>query len=461
MSLVWVSHSGSGHRHPSARKIINSHAAQIGRDKHRERLAHTTEDAAVVRRKKKPRKGDDSEGNERNKVLPVWENTSPLSNQIGMSFLVPLASRVTEVLPHDGLVLGLSKAQTAMYGRELLGRAYQNEVFLLGLALYRLCALPLSKMPGSGTRNIIDTMRARFINLINSKLAYRAINDTLIHSICCATPVDEHLGLLEYSVAHLRGLEALVELRGGFSQVGSSYGPLADTLQSSVLHAITTTKLNIKRDGQPQTPIASEQSTPKDHIIELRCPIPGCLTPFYGENTELPEGFAELAAMDALSLPMCHIIRDFQRWLHNLPVDKADECASWRHQIPDNLSNLEKCIYLALSCLADDLSAVGVHVCMDLWRKPRPRAIQILHETTLWEVPKFADCLLWVATSVSLANDLVPYDIWEQLQDKILASRPDIVAIDDIVLILQGFFAPEKRLRIWRSRWEGRLLRPW
>lgn len=353
------------------------------------------------------------------------------------------------ILPSDRLLLGLTKSETIVYGQNLLARAYEHEIFLLGLALYRLCALPLAKVRGSSPRRIIDTLRARFMDLVNQKLLEGDVDDVLIHSICCALPVDDHLGLLGYDITHLRGLEALVQLRGGFTEVGSSYALLAGTLKASILYAMATTKLNIRAEE-----LQHRSNVVPAAFSEIE-PVIGCAVP-------IPQGFQVLADSGHISQDMVAVIIDFQTWLSNLDSSAASTTAPWRSQIVDNLTGFEKIIFLALICLTDDLICLAQYPCMDLWRKPRPRALQVLEcDPNLWSNSRYADCLLWVSTVVSLPDIEVPDDIWDQLQHRILSSRRDIATIGDVTHVLRCFFAPDNRLAMWWSRWHARLGRPW
>ena len=116
------------------------------------------------------------------------------------------------VLALDGKILGLSPKGTQSYGQALLEWSSKHEILMLGLALYRLCALPAILDRSSSTRLIVDELRSRFIVLINEKLSNGQIDDILIQSLCCALPVDDHLGYADFSIAHLKGMEAILEI---------------------------------------------------------------------------------------------------------------------------------------------------------------------------------------------------------------------------------------------------------
>jgi hypothetical protein len=353
------------------------------------------------------------------------------------------------MLPSDGIVLGLSKQQTLLYGRTLLPRAYQDELFLTSLALYRLSALPLAKDTESGPRQIIDRMRVRFLGLVNQRLLWGNVDDVLIHSICCAIPVDSHLGLLEYAMAHLRGLETLIKLRGGLDEVGSTYDSLDWVLREVVLHVMATTKLSVRRSIQ----IQHWASNPDDWTGRTSSPTLGC-------TAAMPHGFQALIECGSISSDMIVVISDFQTWLIGSCAGTAAMSPAWRRRIPDTLTDLERTLFLALICLADDLTRLGDHPGADIWRKGRQRAIEVLEAEHLWKDSRNADCMLWVATVVSLPDTQVPLDIWDRLQDRILRSRSDIATVEDITHVLRRFFAPVPRLTVWLKYWHARLSRP-
>lgn len=56
MALVWLKHNGSGHRDPDARKVINAHTSQIGRNQRLARRDRKTQRKQVIRQN-----SDDSE----------------------------------------------------------------------------------------------------------------------------------------------------------------------------------------------------------------------------------------------------------------------------------------------------------------------------------------------------------------------------------------------------------------
>jgi hypothetical protein len=353
---------------------------------------------------------------------------------------------VTMMLPSDGIVLGLSKQQTLLYGRILLPRAYQDELFLISLALYRLSALPSAKDPGSGPWLLIDKMRVRFLRLVAQRVAEGNVDDVLIHSICCAIPVDSHLGLLEYAMAHLRGLETLIKLRGGLSEVGSTYDSLGWVLREVVLHVMATTKLSVCSGSQ----IQHWASNPDDWTDRTSLSAQGC-------TTAMPDGVQALVDCGSVSSDMIVVLSDFQTWLSGFWTDAATMSPAWRRRIPDTLTDLERTLFLALICLADDLTRLGDHPGADLWRKSHQRALEILEAEHLWKDSRNADCLLWIATVVSLPDKRIPLDVWDRLQDRVLRSRSDIATVGDITRVLRRFFAPVPRLTVWLNHWHAKL----
>lgn len=174
---------------------------------------------------------------------------------------------------------------------------------------------------------------------------------------------------------------------------------------------------------------------------------------------QLPRGFRILALTNHLSCTMLGILVEFNQWLLNLDLAEAENLPTWRHDIPAGLTNFEKCVFVALLCLADDLTTMGSHILSPLWRKAKYRAEEILNADELWNDPRCADCMLWTATVIALPRKDIPHDMLALLQTKILASRPDVTSSAHVESILSQFFFPALRSSVWLYSWAKQLYR--
>ena len=289
---------------------------------------------------------------------------------------------------------------------------------------------------------------------INERLAQTHVDDVLIQAIVLAIVVDDYLGYVEFGQVHLRGLDAVIEHRGGLEHIGNSEAGMGNNLVQSTLTVISTTKLNIgtalhggslSHFREPTILTYPEYSL----SLELRQMV-----------SELPVGLQELALSQHLSVEIVQIVLSFKGWLHNLDPDRAESSLSWRQPVPSGLSNLEKCIFVALICLADDLSGLGGHISVLIFRKPGQRARMILSDEGLWDDPSLSDCVLWLATVVCSPRkvEIIPHDIWKALQEKILSQRPELRHFAEIESILHRFFYPEARAAAWKQAWAAKLV---
>ena len=84
----------------------------------------------------------------------------------------------------------------------------------------------------------------------------------------------------------------------------------------------------------------------------------------------------------------------------------------------------------------------------------------ILSDEGLWDDPRLSDCILWLATVVCSPRkaEIVPHDIWEALQGKILGQRPELKYLAEVENILHRFFCPEARAAAWKQAWAAKMV---
>ena len=218
----------------------------------------------------------------------------------------------------------------------------------LALAVYRLCNLSASQDPNSEVRRVIELLRSRLLQVINKKLDTRHVDDVLIQSICLTMIVDDYLGYVEFGRAHLSGLKTMTALRGGMNAVGSSEPALSENLPHIVMTVLSTVTLNVDTNLQ------------RNHSSSSISSYTNTSGPMSNRAfRHLPSGFHRLASARYLSTAMVDILVSFMSWLNALDPATAASARSWRADTPRGLSDLEKCIMLALICLADDMSGMA------------------------------------------------------------------------------------------------------
>lgn len=300
---------------------------------------------------------------------------------------------------------------------------------------------------------MIEWLRSKVLNWINNRLAQSHVDDVLIQVIILAMVVDDYLGYVEFRQVHLQGLDAVIDRRGGLDAIGTSEPAIGRTLRQSTLTVIGTTILNINtslRAASKPSPLSPSILTYPEYSLSEQ---------LHRLVARLPIGLQELALSQHLSVEMVGIVLSFTDWLNNLDPVVAESSASWRHPTPAGLSNLEKCLYVALICLSDDLSGMGGHISVLIFRKPGQRARMILSDEGLWDDPRTADCVLWLATVVCSPRNItiIPRGVQNVLQEKILRQRPEVGDLAAIERILRRFFYPEARAGAWMQAWAAKL----
>lgn len=218
----------------------------------------------------------------------------------------------------------------------------------LALAVYRLCNLSVSQDPNSEVRRVIELLRSRLLRVINKKLDTQHVDDVLIQSICLTMIVDDYLGYVEFGRAHLSGLKTMTALRGGMNVVGSSEPALSENLPHIVMTVLSTVTLNVDTNLQ-----RNSSNAPLSSNSNASGPVSN------RAFRQLPDGFQRLTNARYLSPAMVDILESFMSWLNALDPATSSSARSWRADTPRGLSDLEKCIMLALICLADDMSGMA------------------------------------------------------------------------------------------------------
>ncbi|KAK5056701.1 hypothetical protein LTR84_012233 [Exophiala bonariae] len=313
------------------------------------------------------------------------------------------------------------------------------------LVTWTLCCLPESQQSTSEAGKRLLHHRQRLLNKINEQLSQRKIDDVLIQAVTLLIPVDDHLGYTEFSQAHLAGIETMIECRGGLALVGSSEPAIG--VQLATLVSISTTKLSI--NTSPQKLYA------KSPLVYPSIPFSPSICE---EISRLPSGFADLALSGQISIEMIRIIIAFDLWLQDLSnsPDRTDRGA-WRFTVPSGLNDIEKHICIALLCLADDVTSMGLYYGALIFRKPQKRAESLFNNASLWHSQEQADTIVWLATVITtpLRPELAPFKARLLLYERILRARPLLKQWVNVEVILRRFFYCEERERTWKDSWES------
>lgn len=344
---------------------------------------------------------------------------------------------------------GLSLTRRNAYAATLFAWSSEHDVLFSALAAWRFYCLPGSSSTSLRKTSFgtFDAPRARLLKNIHEKLEKQEVDDILILSICIAMTVDHHLGYTGFGEAHLKGIDTVIKMRGGFSSVGTSAPEIEDTFRYSAVLAISAVKLATELESPQSTfpPFASLS----DHLKS-------------SDETNrhlLPAGFQSLISRQFFSQPMIEVLVSFQTWWAGQDETKAGASRSWRGITPPGLAKFEKAIFAVLSCLGDDVSGIGTQHEGPMWRRTKQRMKTIENETMLWEQGEFSNLLIWLVTIVASPRqiDTCPVEQRNILLDKTMELRPDLKDINAVERILRGFFFRESCATAWRQVWESRL----
>ncbi|KAL4875380.1 hypothetical protein BJY04DRAFT_232657 [Aspergillus karnatakaensis] len=258
-------------------------------------------------------------------------------------------------------------------------------------------------------------------------LSRQVVNDHLIQAICLLIPVDDYLGYVDYSRAHLDGLSTVVRLRGGHNKVGQSVKGMGPNLQTSLLVV--------------KSLLISHMQT--------------SLNPEHLPLNILPPAFHILIRANAITTPAIEILLSFSTWLTTHRQKQAHLIPVWRHQSTTPLTAIEKCLFAALLCLADDLSGMGVHPAAIIFRQPKKRAEMLLSVREFWTDPMLSDLVIWLSMVVTAPRNagITPWGVQRELFRRIILGRPDLRGWADVRGVLQGFFFEEGRAGVWQVVW--------
>lgn len=333
----------------------------------------------------------------------------------------------------------------------MLQWAHSHELVFPVLAIYRLCLLHAAKIAGTEIRTLIEQLRSKVLVQMNKQLARKAVGDVLMWAVSFLIVVDDFLGYIDYGLLHLRGLETMIELRGGYAAVGST---ITADVPRLAMHQLLGNAMNAMRLNS-RFALISGAGVMRHQIIQ--CEQDKCVI-------ELPHGFRKLAELGYLSTQTIEALLEYEKAIRdpahcgNVEVLKLWRTSVFGDSSQATLSNFEKCIFIAMECLAADLSYGVYQTSMAIWRKTRQRAQKVLEEPSLWYVPDFRNCALWIGTVIMSPTQLdsTPFDLRMLFQDRMLKSRSHLKDYEEVESVLSAFFYPRARQSALKQAWAAR-----
>ncbi|KAL4784115.1 hypothetical protein BJX76DRAFT_232988 [Aspergillus varians] len=347
------------------------------------------------------------------------------------------------MLPHDSNALGHEVSRAQFYASFLLHWSNTHDAILHGLAAFTLCNLEPQDHTGTA-RAATLYHRKKLFDLVTDMLARQTVDDLLIQALCLLIPIDDYLGYVDYSQAHLDGIETVVRARGGHDQVGQSIPGMAENLQTSLLVSKSLLLSHIQTSlSHTAPPVAHDRLDPE----------------LFLENTldRLPIGFTHLIQTGHLTTGSILILQSFSAWLYTHGETHPSQIPVWRYSAPQRLNPVEKCLFAALLCFADDISCMGFHPAALIFRQPKKRAEMLLAVSELWADPVLADCLLWLAMVITTPRNLgiTPFEVQGRLFQRIFEMRAGYCEWECVEPGLRYFFYDDGRAVVWEQTWNA------
>ncbi|RDW67245.1 uncharacterized protein DSM5745_09111 [Aspergillus mulundensis] len=349
------------------------------------------------------------------------------------------------LLPHDSSALGHGDSRAQFYASVLLHWSNAHDAILHGLAAFTLCTLEPQEHTDTGRARAATLYhRKKLFDLVTDMLGRQIVDDVLIQALCLLIPIDDYLGYVDFSQVHLDGLETVVDARGGLAQIGQSVPGMDANLQTSLLVSKSLLSTHIQTSlAYNATPAAEAASLYPTLSVQ--------------STLDLPIGFQHLTHTGHLSTNSVPILQSFSAWLRTHGTTDPALIPVWRYSAPAHLTPIEKCLFAALLCFADDLSCMGFHPAAIIFRQPRKRAEMLLAVPELWRDPALADFAVWMALVVTTPRNLgiAPLTVQRALFCKIFETRPGTYEWVHIDTALQSFFYDQGRARVWEGTWKA------
>ncbi|KAL4875319.1 hypothetical protein BJY04DRAFT_202456 [Aspergillus karnatakaensis] len=342
--------------------------------------------------------------------------------------------------PHNSGALGHDSSQGQFYGAVQLFWTTHHESIRQGQIAWALCTLE-SQGRLNGPRAAILYHRRKCLVEVQQGLSNGVIDDVFISALSLLICIDDYLGHVEYSRAHLAGLDAVVEARGGYDYLGTSIPAMKRDIQVSTLIVRSLLLFHTLNDESPMQEIMF-QAQALDTDIQL----------------DLPQGFIDLLRRGQLTRSSMEFLQDFSAWRKKHRGQDPKNAPVWRSPVPlDKLTALEKCIFVGLICLADDTSHMSLHPSAAMYRQAKKRADMVCNMHHVWSDPTLTECLMWlwfvILTPRNAEHTLEA--IQSELFTRLLSLNGDLLKFEwvNTQSLLRRFFYDEGRAPAWRTTW--------
>ncbi|KAL3494512.1 hypothetical protein BJX62DRAFT_223090 [Aspergillus germanicus] len=257
--------------------------------------------------------------------------------------------------------------------------------------------------------------------------AVHHVDDVLVSALSLLISIDDYLGHVEFSRAHLNGLDAVIQARGGYNQLGSSIPGGSRDVQVSTL--IVRSQL-LFHAIHAEPPVDTETTE-----APLSLDIP----------PDVSRGFRDLIQRGYLSQDSIEMLHSFSAWQSEHGGQDPSAVAVWRYPAPlQKLNAIEKCIFVGLLCLADDTSHIALHPAATIYRQANKRADMIQNMPYVWDDPCLGDCLVWLWMVT-----LTPRDA----EHSLYGVQWNVLTWETILSSLRVFFYDEGRVLAWKTTW--------
>ncbi|KAL2783399.1 hypothetical protein BJX66DRAFT_131181 [Aspergillus keveii] len=339
--------------------------------------------------------------------------------------------------PHNSGALGHDLRQGQYYGSVILYWSSSQESIRHGLVAWGLCTLE-SQQKTANAHDAILYHRRKLLGHVQRMLASNHVDDVLVSALSLLILVDDYLGHVEFSRAHLNGLDAVIQARGGYDQLGSSIPGGSRDVQVSTLIV------------RSQLLFHAIHAEPPTDTKTIEAPLSLDVPP------DLPRGFRDLIQRGYLSQDSIEMLHSFSAWQSEHGGQDPSAVPVWRYPAPLQKSNAtEKCIFVGLLCLADDTSHIALHPAATIYRQANKRADMIQNMPYVWDDPSLGDCLvrLWMVTFTPRNAEHTLYGLQCELFRRLCLMRGNVLTWETILSILQAFFYDEGRVLAWKTTW--------
>ncbi|EHK22040.1 uncharacterized protein TRIVIDRAFT_151299 [Trichoderma virens Gv29-8] len=308
-----------------------------------------------------------------------------------------------------------------------------------------------------GSRHLYQAIlyhRQCLLKAVRQKISSQEIDEVLLHSLCMMISIDECLMFNEYRQVHLKGLQDVIQVhkvQNAARHSRCTVGPDPPADKSPMEMAVEVKGAVV--EFHLQVNLAFDNNTTA--MLSPRTLPPYSLDALKMRALNLPPGFSDLICRGLLTEKMVGLLENFAAWFFKGMGTEAACRETWRYSNFHPANTLEKCIAMTLVCLADDLSAIGLHPCAVIFRQPNQRSQIILSSSELWTPPYLGGLVTWMSTVIATPRreSLIEGDTQMALLRESIRHMKVCRSVEQVEAILQGFFYDQSRAAEWRRVW--------